>query len=342
MLSQNNRRDYIAYLSALTLLFSYAEMLLPRTIPFFRLGLANTIILLALRLRFRDFFALIFIKAIASSLMAGILFSPFFALSLTQSVSSGLAMYALFHIIERLGTSGQKLISLYGISMIGALASVSAQIEVASLYLGKGTYALFGPMMIFSLFASILTAFLALHLHIPSEAPALMKADSTAQEFTKTPSKAKRKIPTTALLIAIAAAAIFTLAQSDTRVLVVCLLHALIAQKISGRKIMFLPHISLWIFVIAANILTPSGKVFASISGFSFTEGALLVGIQQALKLSTVTALSQCAASLRPTGISLIARALAYFRGLSNVLRSTEGNILKKIKTALSATEVYD
>lgn len=342
MLSQNNRRDYIAYLSALTLLFSYAEMLLPRTIPFFRLGLANTVILLALRLRFRDFFALIFIKAIASSLMAGILFSPFFALSLIQSISSGLAMYALFHIIERLGSSGQKLISLYGISMVGALASVAAQIQVASFYLGKGTYALFGPMMIFSLFASILTAFLALHLHIPSEAPTLMKADSTAQELAKKPSKAKRRIPTTALLIAIAAAAIFALTQSDIRVLVVCLLCALIAQKFSGRKIMLLPHISLWIFVIAANILTPSGKVFASISGFSFTEGALLVGIQQALKLSAVTALSQCAASLRPAGNSLIARALAYFRGLSNVLRSTEGNILKKIKTALSATEVYD
>lgn len=334
MPSQNRPRDYIAYLGALTLLFSYAEMLLPRTIPFFRLGLANTVILLALRLRFRDFILLVVVKAIASSLMTGILFSPFFVLSLTQSVSSGIAMYVLFHAVRHLGQTGQKLISLYGISMVGAFASVSAQIWVASLYLGEGTYALFGPMMIFSLFASVLTAFLALHLHVPHKAPTLLKRSSVE---TDTP-----RIPAKALVAIIATAAIFTLAQSNLYVLAACFALSLVAQKISGRRIMLLPHISLWIFVIAANILTPSGRVLASISGFSFTEGALLVGIEQALKLSAVSALSQCAASIRPKGNSLVARSLAYFRGLSNKLRDTEGNILKKVRAALSATEVSD
>ena len=334
MPSQNRPRDYIAYLGALALLFSYAEMLLPRTIPFFRLGLANTVILLALRLRFRDFFLLVIIKAIASSLMTGILFSPFFVLSLTQSVSSGIAMYVLFHAVRHLGQAGQKLISLYGISMVGAFASVSAQIWVASLYLGEGTYALFGPMMIFSLFASVLTAFLALHLHIPHKAPALLKRSPVE---TDTP-----RIPAKALIAIIAAAAIFTLAQSNLYVLSACFALSLVAQKISGRRIMLLPHISLWIFVIAANILTPSGRVLASISGFSFTEGALFVGIEQALKLSAVSALSQCAASIRPNGDSLVARSLAYFRGLSNKLRDTEGNILKKVRAALSANEISE
>ena len=42
----------IAYFASLTLLFSYIEMILPRTVPFFKLGLGNIAMLMALELNF--------------------------------------------------------------------------------------------------------------------------------------------------------------------------------------------------------------------------------------------------------------------------------------------------
>ena len=87
MLSQNNK-ERIAYLGALTLLFSYAEMLLPRFVPFFRLGLGNIAILLAFELSFPSFLILTVIKAVTSCLMSGTLLSPFFIISLAQSAAS--------------------------------------------------------------------------------------------------------------------------------------------------------------------------------------------------------------------------------------------------------------
>ena len=79
MLSQNKKR--IAYLSALTLLFSYAELFIPRFLPFFRFGLGNVAVLLSFSLDPLSFILLTVIKSVASCLMAGTFFSPFFLLS---------------------------------------------------------------------------------------------------------------------------------------------------------------------------------------------------------------------------------------------------------------------
>ena len=94
MLSQNKNR--IAYLSALTLLFSYAEMLLPRFVPFFRLGLGNIAILLAFDLSLPSFLLLTVFKAITASLMAGTLFSPFFLISLEMICR--LYIFSVYHL----------------------------------------------------------------------------------------------------------------------------------------------------------------------------------------------------------------------------------------------------
>lgn len=326
-------KNYIAYLGALTLLFSYAEMFLPRTVPFFRLGLGNAVMLLALPLDFSSFMLLSVIKAFTASLLAGTLFSPFFILSLAQSISSGLCMYVLYRIISK------KIVSLYGISIFGSAASAVVQIILASLYLGEGTYALLAPMLYFSIFSGIVTAFMALHLHIPQAAPALTYSKAFNDSLdTQQVQAAKRKAIAFVTIILIAA--IFTLMQQSIAILAICLFASLAAQKFSHRRILILPHVSLWIFVIVANIISPSGKVIYHIGSWALTQGALTLGIVQALKLSTVSALSQCAANIQLPGKSLPALTLAYFRGLANTLRAADGNIIKKIRTALAATEI--
>ena len=154
------RNKSLAYLCALTLLFSYAEMILPRIVPFLRLGFANTVILIALDIDFGSFIVLSVLKAVAASLMGGTLFSPFFLISLAQSLLSALVMRLLYKLISK------KLLSLYGISIAGSAASALIQIGLASFYIGKGTFSLLGPMLIFNTISGALTAFLCEKLQI--------------------------------------------------------------------------------------------------------------------------------------------------------------------------------
>ncbi len=325
---QFQNKNKIAYLGALTLLFSYAEILLPRFTPFFRIGLGNIAILLAFDLNPLSFMLLTLIKAFASSLMAGTLFSPFFLISLGQSFFSGMMMYLLARLNRK---CKNKLFSLYGISILGSAVSALIQIFLSTLYLGKGTYSLLGPMLLFSLFSGIITAFFSLILHIPEQAPNLIRKESVEK---------KQPVLLLALLILSASAAIFMI--KNLIILSQALILALILQLISGRKIYIFPHISLWIFVVISSLFIPNGEVLIKIGTFSITKGSLLIGITKALKLSIVSALSQCAASLKPRGDRPLALVLAYFTALSNLFRSSQGNFIQKLKTTLQAQNLTE
>lgn len=325
---QFQNKNKIAYLGALTLLFSYAEMLLPRFTPFFRIGLGNIAILLAFDLNPLSFMLLTLIKAFASSLMAGTLFSPFFLISLGQSFFSGMMMYLLARLNRK---CKNNLFSLYGISILGSAVSALIQIFLSTLYLGKGTYSLLGPMLLFSLFSGIITAFFSLILHIPEQAPNLIRKESVEK---------KQPVLLLALLILSTSAAIFMI--KNLIILSLALILALILQLISGRKIYIFPHISLWIFVVISTLFIPNGEVLIKIGTFSITKGSLIIGITKALKLSIVSALSQCAASLKPRGDRPLALVLAYFTALSNLFRSSQGNFIQKFKTTLQAQNLTE
>lgn len=325
---QFQNKNKIAYLGALTLLFSYAEMLLPRFTPFFRIGLGNIAILLAFDLNPLSFMLLTLIKAFASSLMAGTLFSPFFLISLGQSFFSGMMMYLLARLNRK---CKNILFSLYGISILGSAVSALIQIFLSTLYLGKGTYSLLGPMLLFSLFSGIITAFFSLILHIPEQAPNLIRKENVEK---------KQPVLLLALLILSASAAIFMI--KNLIILSLALILALILQLISGRKIYIFPHISLWIFVVISTLFIPNGEVLIKIGTFSITKGSLIIGITKALKLSIVSALSQCAASLKPRGDRPLALVLAYFTALSNLFRSSQGNFIQKFITTLQAQNLTE
>lgn len=325
---QFQNKNKIAYLGALTLLFSYAEMLLPRFTPFFRIGLGNIAILLAFDLNPLSFMLLTLIKAFASSLMAGTLFSPFFLISLGQSFFSGMMMYLLARLNRK---CKNNLFSLYGISILGSAVSTLIQIFLSTLYLGKGTYSLLGPMLLFSLFSGIITAFFSLILHIPEQAPNLIRKENVEK---------KQPVLLLALLILSASATIFMI--KNLIILSLALILALILQLISGRKIYIFPHISLWIFVVISTLFIPNGEVLIKIGTFSITKGSLIIGITKALKLSIVSALSQCAASLKPRGDRPLALVLAYFTALSNLFRSSQGNFIQKFKTTLQAQNLTE
>ena len=345
---QFQNKNQIAWLTALTLLFSYAEMLLPRTVPFFRLGLGNAVILAALNLNlnFSSFFLLTILKSISASLMAGTLFSPFLLLSLTQSVFSGLLMYFLFR-LNRLFR--HRPLSLYGISLAGAAFSALVQIFLSSLYLGAGTMSLLGPMLLFSVLSGIITAITAEFffdlkdgesLPLVTAKTAVSQGSTTVLSSTTPSAGTPRNAPSRRNTVILASAILIFAASvffiKPLIILAAAMLISLILQKISGRKIQLLPHLSLWLFVIISSLFLPEGKIIYKIGNLPVTQGALLSGITKAIRLSTVSALSQCAAGLRPSGNSLIAITLDYYRQMQDTFQKASGNLIHRIRKAVN------
>ena len=330
---RSRNKNLLAYLCALTLLFSYVEMILPRVFPFFRLGLANAVILLALDLRFDSFLILAVLKALAASLMGGTLFSPFFLISLVQSVTSALVMKILYKLISK------KIISIYGISVVGSAVSAFVQILLAGLYLGQGTFALLGPMLLFNTASGIVTALFSEKSGI-KETVVQMQNDCGKIIIPQNVSESEKKRGggasqfLLAFILITASASVFFI--KNLIALVILFILSLAAQRLAKRRIFILPHISLWIFIFISAAFVPNGKVLFKLWNISVTEGALLMAVRKALTLSTVSALSQCAFSLRPGKESLIGLSLEDFRIMSDSFRKAEGSLFKKITCALN------
>ena len=136
------------------------------------------------------------------------------------------------------------------------------------------------------------------------------------------------------IIILAAAASVFFI--KNTAILCGLLLLSFFAQKLAHRKILLLPHLSLWLFVLVTSVLIPNGRVLFSVAGFSITAGALLTGLQKALRLSTVSALSQCAVTIQPKENTILALSLNYYKLMLDSFRNTQGSILAKLRAALA------
>ena len=333
MQSQNKRNKQnksLAYLCALTLLFSYAEMILPRILPFFRLGFANTVILIALEIDFPSFIALAVLKAAAASLMGGTLFSPFFLISLAQSLLSALVMRLLYKLISK------KLLSLYGISIAGSAVSALVQIGLASLYLGAGTFSLLGPMLIFNTISGCITAFFCEKLNIKENLNCIRLPETTVEAGEK--EAPARSHPALQLILAIILLAISAelFFIKNLYVLAASFILSLIAQSLCKRKIYIIPHITLWLFIFISMIFVPNGEVIFEYWIISITKGALLIALQKALVLSTVSALSQCATCLKPGRNTLLGLSFEYYSLMIKRFSEKDGSIINKIIYSLN------
>jgi heptaprenyl diphosphate synthase len=119
-----------ALLGAFCLFLSTIEYMIPKPLPFMRIGFANLPIMLGLDiLSFRAFFLLVAIKIVGQSLVTGSLFSYIFLFSLVGSLASSALMLLL-----RRGL-GPKRISFVGVGTIGALVSNLSQVLMARVFI---------------------------------------------------------------------------------------------------------------------------------------------------------------------------------------------------------------
>jgi heptaprenyl diphosphate synthase len=123
---------YAAFLSTLAIFLAIAESIIPKPLPWFRLGLANAVTLYAFSvLRPREVLLVVLSRTIASSLLLGTFLSVSFILSLTGVLASLAVMLLLYYGLGRW-------VSLVGISIVGAVTSNAAQLFVVNaLFVGS-------------------------------------------------------------------------------------------------------------------------------------------------------------------------------------------------------------
>ncbi|MBN1520308.1 MAG: Gx transporter family protein [Spirochaetales bacterium] len=128
-LSAERRRRLGAFLAALAFFLSTVEYMLPRPVPFMRLGLANLPLLFAVDLLpFGAYLGLALVKVLGMSVLSGSLFSYVAVFSLAGTLASALAMRGLRAL------AGPERLSYLGLCVAGALASNLAQVGLARIF----------------------------------------------------------------------------------------------------------------------------------------------------------------------------------------------------------------
>ena len=132
-MSASRRLATIGMLVGVSLVLHVAEGLFPSPLPFVRLGLANVVTLFALlTMGVRVAVVVVVLRVAISSVFAGTLAGPAFALSLAGGLAAALGMGAA----ARLGAPP---LGVVGVSMIGAACHNLAQLGVVGwLYAGGG------------------------------------------------------------------------------------------------------------------------------------------------------------------------------------------------------------
>lgn len=153
-LNQGKILAYCSIFTALALIFSYVEFLLPIPIPLpgVKIGVANLVIILALyRLGFKYAFTVNMVRI----LISGLLFSGVFGM--LYSFAGGILSIVIMYILYR-----TKIFSMIGISMAGGVAHNIGQLLTASALLSSTALLSYFPILVFTgIISGILTGFLS-------------------------------------------------------------------------------------------------------------------------------------------------------------------------------------
>lgn len=148
--------NILAILAAVAMFFSTLEYLIPKPVPFFRIGLANIPILATMRfLRPRHVFALALLKVAGQGLINGTLASYVFLFSLFGTLASTAVMLGAMYL-------GGRRISLVGISTAGAVASNVVQVTLSVLFIfGPQSWVIAPPFLLVGTAAGAFVGILA-------------------------------------------------------------------------------------------------------------------------------------------------------------------------------------
>lgn len=137
-----NRVAYFGVFTALALIFSYVETLIPFNfgIPGVKLGLANLVIVIALyKMRLREAYLLSIVRV----LLNGFIFGNYF--SIVYSLAGGLLSLSIMALLRK-----REGFSILGISMAGGVMHNVGQLIVAMIIVETLSVAYYVPVLLIS------------------------------------------------------------------------------------------------------------------------------------------------------------------------------------------------
>lgn len=326
----------VVFFAVLCFLLSALETAIPKPLPFFRIGLANLPLVLALpAMGRREFFFLALLKVLSQGLVSGTIFSYVFLFSLSGTFASSLVMYFLYSVCPR------KYVSFVGISLMGGLFNNGAQIVLAWLLLfGSGIrYAI--PFML--LVTLVCSAALGIFACMFEKKSVWYREILECTDFVemKYSIPEKRNSVLQYVIVVLSACGFVFLCFSDSLILVYLLGSVfLFASLLLRKKIRIMPSLVLIFTMTLISLLSPYGKVLWTYGKFSLTQGALFSGLLKSGRLCAMVFASQCMCSAK---IKFPGTAGRYAAGMSHYLslllekkeRITRGNFISMIDSTL-------
>lgn len=160
---RNSKLTFIALLIAVGMILFIFESLIPRPLPWLKLGFAHISTLLALySIDEKSAFVVVVLRVILGSFILGTFLNPSFFISITAGIIATSAMILLKIFF-------QKIFSIYGISITGAVTHNFTQLIVANFLIIKKSeiFFLFPVMALTGVFTGFLIAFVS-HLTMSS------------------------------------------------------------------------------------------------------------------------------------------------------------------------------
>ena len=348
----------LAIFGAFCLFLSAVEYMIPKPLPFFRIGLANLPLMLAIDIfPLPSFLVLICIKVFGQALITGTLFSYIFLFSVTGTFLSALLMYFLRRALKK------ERVTFIGVGTLGAVVSNLSQVSLAYFFIFKENVFYIAPAF---LTAGLVTG-IALGVfcevfankskwyeekirdkkeEIRNEEEELKNEEkiisgknisssmSSLIKFNENIFSAKALFLTGLIIIP----AVLFNPSVEYRCLQFLFFWFL--AIISGRKTNTLFTIFITAFIIVFNLLIPYGKVLFSIGAFKITSGALEAGLFRAVTLQALVMLSKVTIrnDLKLPGAfgQLLSSSLQYFSIiLSRKHRITGKNLIADIDTLM-------
>lgn len=161
---EDEKNKALPLFAGLCFFLSLIDVLTPKPVPFFRLGLANLALMLAMDvLSVRSFFLLLLVKVAGQAILSGTIFSYVVLLSFVGTLSSGVVMFLVNFLRKK------RFISFIGLSMLGALASNISQLLLARFVVfGEGAWLILPPLLLVSLISSFILGIFANSFYISS------------------------------------------------------------------------------------------------------------------------------------------------------------------------------
>ncbi len=318
-------RHLVSRLGALCFLLSTIEYMIPKPLPFLRVGLANIPIMLAITiLPLRSFSLLVLIKILAQALIGGTLFSWIFLFSLVGTISSAATMYSMKKMFR-------ETISYIGICVAGAFASNAAQLVMAKHFIfGESARLVAPPFILTGIITGATLGYFANRFAFESRWFAAAKNGNLGSApLPAAPENQGGQIRYAKPVLALCL--ILLLLFSPNLYLAAGVTAISILLLITGKiKINLLPAGLTTAGIILFNLFVPFGKVLAEPFTLPVTEGALLLGIKKALVLEGMLFLSRWALNGGATLSGFRSGLLSDLFGFLAILTSSRKKIRRK------------